>query len=277
MSIISESLKTTAPLSHLFPSEWKKEFTVNDAFLFNSLDHFKFIVSKLTQKQDNKCDITYAKALDMLIRGESDFKKTEQESIRNLVRKNLLKRGLITEEIYENFRYSADGTQVGLDVAKYASGEPECVITPSVQYIDFFYELYVSVSYPWSIPNDVIKENVAKLLATVEELERQHIFIKITAVAPVRRSGYYDNGEHSNMFAAIPLFSHKEVKSVETMSSVVNEKLFRKFIFAVMENFYGDNIGSGYGYPEKLPKTINIGETLNEVELFENIVQEVGK
>jgi len=277
MSIISESLKTTAPLSHLFPSEWKNEFTVNDTFLFNSLDHFKFIVSKLTQKEDDKCGITYAKALDMLIRGETDFKKTEQESIRNLVRENLLKRGLITEEIYENFRYSTGGTQVGLDVAKYAAGEPECVITPSVQYIDFFYELYISVSYPWTIPNDVIKENVAKLLATVEELERQHIFIKITAVAPCNSTGDYGDDNYTNMFLSIPLFSHKEPKSVETMSSVVNEKLFRKFIFAVMEDFYGSNIGCGYGYAQKLPKTINIGETLNEVELFEKIVQEVGK
>jgi hypothetical protein len=192
-----------------------------------------------------------------------------------LVRKNLLKRGLITDEVYENFRYATDGTQIGVDIGKYAAGEADCVITPSRQYIDFFYEIYISVSYPWNIPNDVVRNNVAKLLATIEELERKHIFIKVNAVFPDRNVARVD-GESRNFLSVLPIFSHKDFKSVDVMSSVINERLLRKFWFAIIEDLYGGNIASGYGQPLQLPKTMNIGYEFNEIELFEEIMNEVG-
>lgn len=275
MSLISEKFNTKIPLPSIFPAVWGSTFVSNDNVLFDNLDQFVFTVSKLTQKQDDNCDISYKEALDKLVRRESDFPESKQESIRNLVRNNLLKRGLITEEVYEDFKYSTDGTQVGVDVGKYASGDASCVITPSKQYIDFFYEIYISISYSWGVPNETVRENVAKLLATIEELERKHIFIKVNTVLPVRNAGYV-NGNSSNFFSVIPLFSHKDFKSVPIMSSVVNEKLLRKFYFAVLEDFYGNNISAGYGSPVQLEKTMNIGNQFNEVELFESIMKEVG-
>lgn len=257
------------PLLDIFPKEWKELFPRCHFMPFRNLQHFKYVVRDLHQIEDNYCGVGYQQAVAMLMKEESDFPESEQESIRNLVRSNLLKRGLITEEVYENFRYTTDGTQVDVDVGKYAAGEPDCVVTPAHQYIDFFYELYVSISYPYTVDNSDIRENVAKLLATIEELERQHIFIKVTLVFPARAS--VNGMEKSDYFSTIPLFSHKEPKSVETMSAVINDRLLRKFYFAILETRFGSNLSGGYGQAVELPKTMNIGKKFDEIEFFETV------
>jgi len=276
-SIIKEKFKTSVPMPTILPLEWGDDFISNDNVIFDSLDHFVFIVSKLTQCEDNKCGMSYKDALSNLVRRKSDFPEEDQKTIENLVRNKLLKRGLITEEIYESYRYTngSEGSNVGVDVGKFAAGEADCVITPSRQYIDFFYELYISISYSCSVSDKTIRENVAKLLTTVSELERKHIFVKINVVFPDQGVARVD-GESKNFFSLIPVFSHKDFKSVEIMSSVVNDKLLRKFFFAVIEDLYGKDIAGGYGRPVSLPKTINIGEDLDEVELFEQIKKDVG-
>lgn len=261
------------PFPDVFPDEWGTQLGARDFMMFRNLDHFRHEVSQLTQKTDDNCNMPYARALEMLLSGETDFPEKEQKSIRNLVRSNLHKRGLITEEVYENFRYSTDGTQVDVDVGKYANGEPDCVMSPSVQYVDFFYELYISVSYAHFVSNEQVRENVAKLLATVEELERQHIFIKIMLILPI--SGVCRNRDRQNYFASIPLFSHKTPKSVATMSSIVNDRLLRKFFFAVIEKTYGTDLNSSYGSTVSLPGTMNIGDKFDEVEFFEGVVKTV--
>ena len=270
-----KDLDLSLPLPDVFPKAWKNTFHDNfDFFLFRNLDHFKYEVAQLKQKKDDNCGVTYAEAVSDLVAGRSNFPESEQESIRNLVRSKLLKRGLITEEIYEEFKFSSEGTQVGIDVGKYAAGEPDCVITPARQYIDFFHELYISISYPYWVKNEFVRANVAKLLATVEELERQHIFIKITVVAPALN--IHNSDRRKCFMTAIPLFHHKEPKSVAVMSSVVNERLLRKFVFAVLEDHYKKDLSVNYGNATSLPDTINIGEELNEIELFESIVKTVG-
>ena len=265
--------KLNLPLPTIFPPGWKTSMNTTDYASFRNLDHFKYYVRKLTQKTDDNCGISYKAALANLLAGTAGFPATQQASIRNLVRENLHKRGLITEEIYENYRYTVDGTQVGIDVGKYANGEPDCVITPAVDYVDFFYELYVSISYHCGISNERIQENVAKLLATIEELERQHIYIKVTLILPI--TGVTQKNSNA-FFSSIPLFSHKQRKSVETMSSVLNDKLLRKFYFAVLEDIYGEDLAEGYGYAKQLPGSMNVGNTFNEIEFFEGIVKAVG-
>jgi hypothetical protein len=184
---------------------------------------------------------------------------------------------LITGEVYEDFRYTNDGTQVGIDVGKYAAGESDCVISPSRQYIDFFYELYINVSYSYGVSNKNVRKNVAKLLATVEELERQHVFIKITVVLPIDNiKRNTETGETNKFFSSIPVFSHKDFKSVDTMSAVVNERLLRKFYFAVLEELYGSNLSGNYGYVATLKNSMSIGDNFDEVALFNNIKNSVG-
>lgn len=264
------------PFPDVFPPGWDKVVQPCDFMAFRNLDHFRFVVSKLRQKQDNNCGMSYETALHKLLKGESDFPEEEQMSIRNLVRSNLHKRGLITEEVYENFRYSTDGTKVDVDVGKYANGEPDCVITPARQYIDFFYELYISISYPYNIDNSTIRKNCAKLLATIEELERQHIFIKISLVLPIRNLVHNEVRGRTNFMSAIPLFSHKDPKSVSTMSSVINDRLLRKFYFAIVEDLYGENLRSSYGYAETLDGSMNVGNHFDEIKFFEEVVKTVG-
>lgn len=272
-------MDTTLPLLDIFPESWDDAIPApRDFFMFRNLDHFKYVVSQITQKDNYNCDMTYETALDKLIRGESDFPEEEQMSIRNLVRKNLHKRGLITEEVYEAFKYSVNGTNVGVDVGKYANGDPDCVITPAREYVDYFYELYVSISYPYNVSNADVRRNTAKLLATIEELERQHIFIKITLILPIRNlaKGHDDSSPCANFFSSIPLFSHKEPKSVATMSAVVNDRLLRKFYFAILENFYKDRLYSHYGSAKQLDGSLNLGSKFDEIAFFEDIYKFVG-
>jgi len=262
------------PFPDIFLNEWDECLGPRDYMMFRNLDHFRYEVSKITQKADSNCGVSYSKALKILLSGESNFPEKEQNDIRQLVRSNLHKRGLITEEVYENFRYTTDGTKVDFDVGKYANGEPDCVMSPSRVYIDFFYELYISISYNHYVTNETVRSNVAKLLAAIEELERQHIYIKIMLVLPI--TNVCRDRERSNFFASIPLFSHKERKSVSSMSSVVNDRLLRKFFFAVLEETYKKDLSTGYGSAISLEGTMNIGEEFNEVDFFENVVKTVG-
>jgi len=269
----ADAFKLNQPLPDIFPDSWGQELQNPDFMGFRNLDHFRHTIATITQKSDDNCDMSYKEALDKIMRGVSDFPPEKQESIRNLVRSNLHKRGLITEETYEAYRYSVDGTQVGVDVGKYVAGEPDCVITPAVHYVDFFYELYISISYPYHVGNSIVRNNTAKLLATIEELERQHIFIKITLILPIHNA---TQNSQKNYFSAIPLFSHKDYKSVETMSAVVNDRLLRKFYFAILEDLYGAELHYNYGHAVSLEGCMNIGNTFDEIAFFEDVVKSVG-
>ena len=269
MKKLLESFNLKKPLHSLFP--WR-HLNKYDNLEFRNLPHFINTVGQLTQKDDSKCGVTYARALTSLQRKESNFPKEEQESIRNLVRSNLHKRGLITEEVYENFRYATEGTQVGIDIGKYAAGEPDCVITPSRQYVDFFHELFISVSYSYMVTDADIRKNTAKLLAAVEELERQHIFIKITLVLPIGAPAENTLG----FFSSIPLFHHKEPKSVNTMSAIVNERLLREFYFALLEGLYEDELFTSYGQAQRLDTAMSLGDEFDEIEFFESMQEKVG-
>ena len=272
MNELFEQFNTGMPFPDVFPESFGKRLTTRDYFSFRNFNHFKYVVSKLTQKYPGERGMDYAEALRKMVAGESDFPPHAQAEIRNLVRSKLHKRGLISEEVYEAYRYAVDGVVVAYDVGKYAAGHPDCVITPARQYVDFFYELYVSISYPWTITNETIRENCAKLLATVEELERQHIYVKIALVLPIT---HVASGGR-NFFADVPLFSHKEPKSVDTMSAVINDRLLRKFFFAFIENYYGDEISDGYGQPVSIKETMNVGDVFDEIKFFEEVVMSVG-
>ena len=260
-------IKLDRPLADILPKEWKDVLPKNlDNAEFRNLHHFKQYVSTVTQKKDSMCGVSYAEALRDLLSEKPLFSADKVESIRNLVRANLLKRGLITKEIYDRYKYNVDGLIV--DIGELNTGNPECVLTPAHNYINHFHELYINISYPYYIANETVIENAIKLLATIEELERQHIFIKVSLVLVSQELGSSTN---KSLITTIPLFSHKDYKSVETMGAVVNDRLLRKFCFAMFEDIYGNDLASGYGNSLNLPKTINIGKELDEIDLFTEI------
>lgn len=259
----------TRPIRDIHPKEWATKLNTKklDNAEFRNLQHFKNYCASITQIQDDYCDVTYAEALDDLLKGKAQLKEDEYESIRNLVRTNLLKRGLISEEIYESYKYDIDG--VAVDVAKVIAEDPQCFLKPAYSYTSYFYELYINVSYAGSVDDSHVREQMCKILATIEELEREHIFIKVTLVDC---SGDVDGDR--DLLTTLPLFDYRDIKDIKAMSSVLNERLLRKFMFAMSEDIYGDNLASSYGRPIELPQTIR-PINLDEIDLFTSIYDSI--
>lgn len=260
------------PLSDVYPSTWKKQFDFTDCRIaeYATLQHFKHHMKTITQREDNYCDISYADALDDLLKNKATMTEEDYEVIKNKVKNNLLKRGLISENVYESYKYDIEGDIV--DVAKVVARDPQCFLVPNTTYKNYFYELYISVSYPAGVKNSTVMENMAKILATVELLEKEHYYCKITLVLPIRNCGLGQS--ESNFFSMIPLFSHRDEKSVAVMSSVLNDRLLRKFYFAHLEEYYGSDLCGSYGNAVDLPNTIKPVD-LNEEDLCASILEQV--
>lgn len=265
------AIKMDKPIHDIHPKEWNKQVNTEalDYVPFRSLQHFKTYVSKVTQKEDMKCGISYKDALRDLQQGNSNLSDNKYESIRNLVRSKLLKRKLITNDLYEEYKLAPEGLVI--DMQKLVDGDPSCMLSHNGTGESFFYEIYVSISYPYHVSNETVQENTIKLLTVIEELQRKHIFIKVTLVFADRKP----NSEN-DMLMVIPLFSHKDYKDIKTMSSVINDRLLRKFTFALLEDVYDNNLRSDYGSAVQLDNVINIGDDLDYEELMIKIIKEVG-
>jgi hypothetical protein len=170
--------------------------------------------------------------------------------------------------VYEGYKYDIDGDFI--DIAEYISGNPECMLKPKVSYKNYFYELFISAAYLGGVSDSTIKNNVAKILATIQLLEKEHIYIKVTIVAASR-----DTVEgKKTLVVAIPLFSHKEEKTIESMSSIINERFFRTFIFGISEDMYGKDLYNGYGRTIDLKEAIMLSN-VNVETLAQNIIDKV--
>lgn len=244
-------------LSDLYPKTWNKQLKDTgqdvDVLEFDNLQHFKHYLKQVTLKPGgsaNKQDVPFATALDDLVKGKSIMSASSYETIKNEVKSVLHRRGLISENVYEGYQYDTEGEFI--DIAEYISGNPACMLKPKVSYKSYFYELFISAAYLGNVTDETIKRNVAKILATVQLLEQEHIYIKITIVAASSDTVY----GKKTLLVAIPLFSHKEEKTIESMSAVINERFFRTFIFGIREDMYGDDLYDGYG------RTIDLNEAI---------------
>ena len=266
-----------SPLLDIYPESWRQTLGVGQNKLkvlqYRNLQHFKNHVSVLTQKEDDKCGVTYAVALKEMRKNVPVITAGNYEIIKNKVKQSLIKRSLISDTVYEGYEYTANGTGV-IDVAKYLAQDPECILTPKKAYTNYFYELYISISYNYTVPNSTITNNMAKILATIELLEKEHYYCKITLIFPDKDVTYSDDDKR-NLLILIPLFSHRDHKSIETMSAVLNDRLLRKFCFAILEDTYKSNLSSGYGTPVHLEQTINVGYEIDEIDLAEQILSKV--
>jgi len=154
-------------------------------------------------------------------------------------------------------------------MSKVAQLDPNCFLQPVVSYENYFYELYISMSIPYFIDNSEISNSLAKIMATVELLEQEKIYTKITMVLPV--SGANDDGRET--LVTIPLFGHKETKCIERMSSQLNERTLRKFYFAIVEDRYKTELNENYGRIKTLPRTI-AAYNIDEEELCSEILNQ---
>lgn len=249
--------------------EWKSvlKSLKLDVVEYRNLQHFKQDMKKITQRQDNNCGVSYAEALDDLLKGRPLMSQGEYEIIKNKVMNNLQKRQLISDVIYDSYKYDVQGDIV--DVAKVIEGDPYCCLVPANPTMQYFYELYINISYPGHISDKEVREGMAKILATIELLESKNIFTKVTLVDCSGRVA-----EGTDLLTILPLFSHRDQKSIETMSSVLNERLLRKFMFALSEDLYKENLNSSYGAALALPKSIR-PYNVNEEELCSSILEQI--
>jgi hypothetical protein len=263
---------THSALPDIHPQSWLQKLPTKDTVIFNyrNLLHFKSHVKTLTQADPYKCDVSYDIALKELLTDTPTITEGEYEIIKNRVKQSLLKRGLISESVYESYHYDVEGEL--WDVAKVIAEDPACFLVPTEKYISYFYELYISISYPYYVSDSTIRENMAKILATVELLEREHIYCKISLVFPDQACS---SGDKKNFLATIPLFSHRDQKSIQTMSAVLNDRLLRKFFFAVLEDTFGATLDENYGNAITIPDVINVGDTLDEVEFCKGILDKI--
>ena len=249
--------KVTKLLSDLYPKPWNQQLKSTgqevDVLEFNNLQHFKQYLKQIKLNPGgsaNRQDVPFKEALDDLVKGKAVMSSSNYATIKNEVKSVLHKRGLISENVYEGYQYDIEGDFI--DIAEYISGNPECMLKPKMSYKNYFYELFISAAYLGGVSDETIKQNVAKILATIQLLEKEHIYIKVTIVAASR-----DTVEgKKTLVVSIPLFSHKEEKTIESMSSIINERFFRTFIFGIREDMYGEDLFHGYG------RTIDLKEAI---------------
>jgi len=251
-------------LSDLYPLSWRKQLKDTgqqvDIMEFNNIQHFKQHLAQLKLNDKGAADnqkVKFKPALDELIAGVPVINPGNFKTIKDQVRTVLQKKGLISENIYEGYQYDVEGDIV--DIAKYVSGDPECMLKPKVKYKGFFYELFISGAYLSGVADKTVADNVSKILATIQLLEQERIYIKVTIVTA---STDVVRGKVTQV-VAVPLFSHKDEKTIESMSSILNERFFRTFIFGIKEDSYGKTLDSGYG------RTINLNDAvrLNNVNV----------
>lgn len=246
-------------LSDLYPHKWREQLKRTgqevDILEFNNIQHFKEYLKTVKLNPGgsaNQQSVPFAKALDDLVAGKAVMNSKKYTIIKDQVRSVLQKRGLISENVYEGYQYDVEGEMV--DIAEYVAGNPECMLKPKVKYKNFFYELFISAAYLGGVSDQTIKDNVAKILATIQLLEQEHIYIKVTIVAASQDTVY---GKRT-LVVAIPLFSHKDEKTIESMSSIINERFFRTFVFGIREDMYGKDLYDGYGRTIDLEDAIRL-------------------
>ena len=172
------------------------------------------------------------------------------EEIRNTVRNNLIKRGIITGTVYEGFKYDVDG--LILDYAELAAGNPECMMRPIKKYDKWFYELYVNMSIPWSVSNEDIKEGAIRLIETIKALEELNIEIKVNVIL-ASRGMYEDNRDY---LLIIPICNHLEYKDYTLLYPYMNGNFLRGPMFQTMHS--GDPVKGNLGRATKLDNSVNL-------------------
>lgn len=259
-------------LSDELPKEWihqVKNGQKLDVVEFRNLQNFKaYMKNEVVPKPNgaaSKRPIPYEKALDDLVKGIPVMATKGYDLIKQEVQSVLYKRGLLSETVYEGYEYDVEGDIV--DIAKYLEGNPECMLKPKKAYDNHFYELYVSMAYLSDVRDKDVMKGLAQLLATVQLLEKEHIYIKITVVACSSDLIYGKNTQ----IILLPLFSYKDEKTIEEMASVLNDRFFRTYCFAIKEHIYKDELYDGYGVTIDLAKTI-IPHKVDVVKLAEEII-----
>lgn len=257
-----------------YPAIWEKSKLLTskkvDTIEYRNIPHF--IEQMELLRDDNKnsdFEFDFGESLDDLRAQKGTISKDDYDAIYNTVRNNLIKKGMVSESYAEDYKYHHEG--LILDVAKLVERDPQCMLTKNVKYTNSFYELNVNLVYPASVTSDTIKDGISRLLATITILESEHKFCKLNLVIAAANNC----GDDESMIVMLPLYSHNDYKSIELMSSIINERFLRTFYFAIQDNYYGkENVSSVRGEAVKMKQCLNIWD-VKEEELAAMILDQI--
>lgn len=228
----------------------------------------QFILDAYSMDQNNSQVSTFIKS----IKNTPELDNNLVELIRNNVRNNLLKKGIITGEIYEGYKYEVDG--LILDLAELATGNAHCFMNPIKKYNKYFYELYVNMSIPGHVSGKDITEGLIRLIETIKALEELNLEIKINVVD--YGIGVVDknkmNTNKRDILIIVPICSHTEYKDYNLLYPFFSEAMERGPLFQIAYRF---NNTKNAGKVKKLNNVVNIWK-LNEVELSERAIATSG-
>jgi hypothetical protein len=251
------------------PNSWNINEDNTEVIMFRNKHHFVSVASKLEQKEKDLTGISYDNAVKELKAGTGTIEPAQYETIKAKVKENLIARTLISPDISKGYSYSHEGEN--LDMSRYLEGNPECYFVPKKNEKIHFYKLFVDGTVHAHIDQREYQDKMAQLLATIELLETRNIFIEVNFIISIKECG---NGKTKkiNLLTILPLFSYKEHKTIEKMSSVMNIRYLRKFHFAILETLYGEELEWGYGKVNVLPNTINLEKEFDYVKFAEDIL-----
>ena len=253
-------MRKTNVLSDIYPKSMKFK---NDLIVHEFDNKFEYIAS-LKDNTDK-----YASKIDEFkrqVREGSNVDPDKVEEIRNTVRNNLIKRGIISGTVYEGFKYDVDGLII--DYAELASGNPECMLKPLKKYDKYFYELYVNMSIPWGVEEDTIDEGAIRMIETIKALEELNIEIKISVVMASERM--YQDGK--SYLCIIPICNHLEYKDYDLLFPYCNGDFLRGPMFQTMQS--GEPVRENLGYAVKMKNTVNIWE-IDEEKLADRVLRDL--
>ena len=91
-------------LKDIYPKEWSFREEHLDVLEFRNVQHFKNYVKPLSLR-NTSFGMDYNKCLSDLLKNVPVYDVGNYEIIKNRVKNNLLKRGLISESVYESYKY----------------------------------------------------------------------------------------------------------------------------------------------------------------------------
>lgn len=139
--------------------------------------------------------------------------------------------------------YAVSGGTV--DVGKFLTGEPECMIDFQTEDAPKFVTINVDVSESCGTPDEVFRRKSIAVGCLVDELENNGFRVKLNVVTNCdRRNGF------KKLVGVICIKDYQEKLSVAQITGCVSQGFFRRLLFAFMEKHSPTNPDNdAYGYP----------------------------
>ena len=234
---------------------------------FDNVHEFQLFLQKAPQKEYNSKNKLFLKE----VAHGTKVSEAKVKLIRNEVRNNLIKRGIITGAIYEGYKYDVEGEIV--DHAKLAAGLPDCMLKPIKKYDKWFYELYINMSIPYYVDENRITDGAIRLIETIKALEERNIQIKVNVVL-YSQGMFRGHPDYKNYLFILPVCSHEVYKDYKSLLPYCSGNFLRGPMFTVMHD-RNDKVDNGLGLATKLDNTVNLWELKDAGELAERVLKDL--